>query len=360
MNLYLTADKVGLPTGGGAVTYHESMALSSVAPCEVWDREVLGREDGFETWKYDINAFHKARHQWGIGAVRQPGDPLPELIHCYAGTFSQLISNAKFNNIPVTYTAAAHDVVESRKEHEKLGIPYNYPHLTDPALWERYLGGYKAADVLICPSQHSAQVMRNFGCSQRIEVIPHGCELPNEVQPQPPKFVVGYLGAIGPDKGLLYLLEAWHALDYKDGSTLVIAGHHSQHPMVNALLDKTDCLNVQQLGWVPNVSDFYNNISLYVQPSVTEGFGMEVLEALAHNRPVVCSTGAGAADLVPSAWTFMPRDVEELAAKIDLAKHVISRMQGQTMTAWRQIAERFTWDKIRAMYVKVWRELLEG
>jgi len=40
------------------------------------------------------------------------------------------------------------------------------------------------------------------------------------------------------------------------------------------------------LGFVENLVDFYKQISVYIQPSITEGFGITPLEAMAYGRPV--------------------------------------------------------------------------
>lgn len=357
MNLFITADKVGTQSGGGLVTHHEYEALKTLGDVQLYGRgQVDTTNYGEEPWCWDVcvgSEVHRQRMAKENGAVIQQ----PRLAHLYAGTFSQTVSELKKLGCKITYTAAAHDVQASRLEHEKLGMQYNYPHLTQPDLWARYLRGYMEADVLITPSTHSAQVMRAFGCTNRIEVIPHGCEIPKRIAPLPKLFTVGYLGVCtGPDKGVRYLLEAWRKLDYKD-AILVLGGRDSTHPFTISLVRAFGGGNIQLRGWVDNVSDFYDSISLYVQPSVTEGFGIEVLEALAHDRPVICSRGAGAADIVPSGFLvpghLVPScDVDALAAKIDEVRYRMIWDRPQ------QFAHPFTWDKIRRRYVDLWKSLL--
>jgi glycosyltransferase involved in cell wall biosynthesis len=351
MNLYITADKIGTATGGGLVTHHESEALRELGPCEVWGRERL-EGPGPDPWKWDNAANYRLlvhrKEEW------------PKLTHFYAGTFRDTIDTLQSHGGKITYTAAAHDVAASREEHTKLGLPYDYPHITDSALWQRYVGGYLAADVLIVPSQHSRSVMQGFGYDGRVEVIPHGVTLPGSpVLPLPQRFTVGYLGAIGPDKGLIYLLQAWKRLGYRD-AVLKIAGRDSTSPFVVALVNHFGGGNIQLCGWQENVSDFYNSLSLYVQPSVTEGFGIEVLEAMAHGRPVVCSQGAGAVDTVPILGGICSaRDADIIAYQID--NHYQQERWTQEAlknNVWREAVEQFTWDKIRARYQEVWRSLL--
>lgn len=404
MNLYVTADRVGIQTGGGLVTRHESQALAELGPCEVWGREFLEQLDVEherleEPWKWDLLASGRIDE-------REPPDNyhgLLKLAHFYAGTFEHSVGQLKDLGARVTYTAAAHDVAKSRVEHEKLGIQFNYPHLTDPVLWERYVRGYLQAGVLICPSKHSADVMRGFGARNRIEVIPHGVDLPKckkclglgtwypysdcgpdpevetcpackgsevePIKPLPARFTVGNLGAIGPDKGVRYLLEAWRKLDWKD-ATLLLGGSQWSTPfglwMIETFggqkpiaTDKGLIWNgtIATTGWVNDVSDFYDACSVYCQPSVTEGFGCEIPEAMVHGRPVICSKGAGAADLVPMEYTYEPMDVDRLCSLLEVFRNHIEVAFNRPI--WRQTAESVTWDKVRERYKEVWKELLK-
>jgi glycosyltransferase involved in cell wall biosynthesis len=366
MNLYITADKIGQPNhGGGSVTYNESEALKILGECEIYGHDwfVSKAQQGTLPHTEDWNApwFADNLCEWHLNQPHMSfgQTELPKLAHFYAGTFTRTIQWLKQNGCKVTYMAAAHDVEKSKKAHEELGFFYNYPHLTDPELWKRYLGGYLAADVLIVPSQHSKSVMQGFGALNRIEVIPHGVHLPESIKPLPQRFRVGYLGSYGPDKGVKYLLEAWRKLNYSD-ATLVLGGRDSQSEFVQKMCHAFGGGAIELRGWVDNVSDFYDGISLYVQPSVTEGFGLEVPEAMAHGRAVLCSRGAGAVDLIPEMTNcrFNSCNSDQLAEKIDwLKKHSLCDLFGN---AARCSSSQYTWDKIREKYVSVWKELLNG
>ena len=400
-NLYITADQVGIQTGGGVVTFNESEAMKVLGPCEVWGREQLptgGHVVGGlhpsaynEPWGWDLHAYEK---------LHLPRTESFRLAHFYAGTFSTTVDRLRRSGCKVTYTAAAHDVQASRRAHEELGVPFNYLHLTDPKLWERYVRGYLEADVLICPSTHSANVMRGFGATNRIEIIPHGCSLPEcnlchgtkvvfegnrhlpeddpgyswehpcpvcegtgiaPITPLPPQFRLGYLGSYGADKSVVTLLKAWKKLNYSD-AVLVLGGRDSNSQWTHALLQHCDYpRNVVLTGWVDDVSTFYNSISCYCQPSLTEGFGIEVLEAMVYGRAVICSTGAGAVDLLEFGMTFPAGDVDALAQQIHLC-HTNWKLGGTAFPQMgrtnRLLAERYTWPKIRKRYMDLWRELL--
>src|ERR1700738_49777 len=309
--LYITADRINTQTGGGLVTFHESEALKSLGPCEIFDRDILARPGRtafgeYDVWEEALSAVAMGQtgpdspwvdpwvwdgfacYRWReLERDRQKYQP-PKFAHFYAGTFTTTIKKLKEIGCKVSYTAAAHNIELSKQAHLEAGIPFDYPHLTDPELWKRYVGGYLAADVVICPSTHSADVMRSYGC-KNVEIIPHGVDIPETIAPLPKTFTVGYMGSYGPDKNVPILLKAWKKLAYRD-SLLVLAGRDSNSPYVQDMVAKHGGGNIVMAGWVDKVADFYNSISLYVQPSWTEGFGCEVLEAQAHGRAVLCST----------------------------------------------------------------------
>lgn len=351
LNLYLTADRINIQTGGGLVTHHESQALKTMNTME--DTFVVSIDHDnppSDPFAQDQQILERVK------SITRYRPDAPKLAHCYAGTLTETVKYLKELGTKIVYTAAAHDIDESRKAHESLGVAYNYPHMTDPDLLAKYLGGYLVADCIVCPSTHSMSVMRKLGYKGMITLIPHGCDLPESYHPITNNaFVVGYLGAIGPDKGLQYLLQAWKELNLPN-TVLVLGGSQSKTGWMNHLLTRYGGSNIMQLGWVDDLSFFYNNINLYIQPSVTEGFGIEVLEAMSYNRPVICSTGAGACDLVPSIFCYTYSDVERLKDQIKRVKDGTLFKMGNY---WRDVAEGHIWDKIRARYQDLWRSILK-
>lgn len=350
MNLYLTADTIGIETGGGKVTQHEANAMVELGTdLDIMDRDILQPDPRYEPWSCDLQAEKMVD---GKGY---------QLCHIYAGTWGKTVKKLKDQGCKVSVTIAAHDRKISREEHEKLGIPFAYPHLVDPDLWQRYIEGYRLADVIICPGSVPAKTVREYGPDfmreKRIEIIPHGCEIPETIVLPPERFTVGYMGSIGADKGVRYLLEAWKKLNYKD-ALLVIAGKDSTSQAMYSFLEVFGGGAVCLAGWQDSVSKFYNSISCFVCPAVTEGFNIEVVEAMACARPVLCSDGAGACDLVHENMRFPARNVDALAEKIDYVK----KMQGRNEIGVgnREIAKQYTWERIRQRYIEVWRSMINA
>lgn len=340
MNLYLTQDRIGTTTGGGNVTRHEYIALESLGDeTHPLDSAILPPEaDPLAT---DL--------KYMAVLDRVPNAHKTKLAHIYSGCFTATVDALKTRRVKVTYTAAAHEIPESRREFEELGILFDFPHLTDPGLWKRYVGGYLQADLVICPSSLSKRAMESYGC-RNVVVIPHGCESPAEIRPVPKTFTVGYLGQASPDKGLRYLFEAWKRLNMKD-ALLLVAGRNIEQAL--PLWRKFGGGNVRFMGFVDRISDFYNAVNVYVQPSATEGFGIEIVEALAHGRPVIASDGAGASELVGNRGKVVPRrDVDLLAAAIaDMRNGMMAKVG---IAPWT-----LSWEAVRQKYVSAWRTLLQ-
>lgn len=339
--LYATADAIGTETGGGSVTKHESEEIAALGETTT----ILSYPDAPRPWGADEAASYWLQTHTSLR---------PKLAHFYSGTFTKTIEILKERGCKVTYTAAAHDINVSREEHEKLGLPFDYPHLNEPELWVRYVRGYLLADVVVCPSTLSKKCMESYGC-KNVVVIPHGVDLPAKIAPLPKRFAVAYLGQPGPDKGLIYLLQAWKMLDYTD-AVLTIAGRGTEHllGMVRAFGGG----NIYLRGWIEDPSEIYDGCSVYVQPSASEGFGLEVLEAMAHGRPVICSDGAGAADVAyrvvsarnPQALADAIAAVRQVSVPPDTVSDYMKNMA-------RQRAERHTWPIIRECYADLWRSL---
>jgi len=347
ISLYCTADSIGSTTGGGVVTRNELKALDEIS-----------------------DTVHViSRSELSPGRFGLPQDPFMEdyiacemvenllkttsfdIAHFYAGCFSHTVRRLKMAGTKVTYTAAAHDKAESEAEHLKLGLGYNYPHMKDP-LWKTYLSGYASANTVICPSSMSARLMSGWGCPS-VAVVPHGVDIVEKPSPLPANFAVGYLGQPGVDKGLLYLFRAWKMCGFTD-ATLHVAGRDTDQLI--GLVRGEGAGNVNLMGWVDSVDQLYDATSVYIQPSVSEGFGIEILEAMARGRPVIASSGAGGADVVVDGLTGFvvpPRDVEAISRRLKELKDDPAKLAKMGAAA-KHASGAYTWEMMRNLYKGVW------
>jgi glycosyltransferase involved in cell wall biosynthesis len=285
----------------------------------------------------------------------------------FGKTVDKFVQNAFFfkenPETTVITDVPAHDLRDSIQEHHNLGINYEamYPHMVDEFLLDMQTKHVLESDIIICPSNYSVSAMQKLDLvsDQQFEVIPHGVDLPDVVKPIPEQFRVGYVGQCGPDKGVIYACMAWKQLNYKD-SIFGYAGPHEEvwkHPAngwIKRIMPESQA-QFKILGFIPEISELYNNISVYIQPSVTEGFGLEVLEAMAHGRPVIVSDGCGASELVDegkNGFIFEKRDTKKLAELINWCKENPDSVKQMGKNA-RQKAENYKWSIIGDRYAKL-------
>ncbi len=356
--LYLTSDRIGERSGGGSVTFQEMKALMEgfqTAPTVI-SREQLGQPS--TVWAHDQKALQLVQTEAKLHGKF-------DLAHVYAGTYTRTVEYLKWSGTKVTYTAAAHSIAESKKAHEALGLPYDYPHLTDERLFAEYVRGYRLADLVIVPSKHSRDVMASYGC-KNIQIIPHGVDSPKTTKPWPSRFTVGYLGSFGADKNLRHLLEAFKRFSNPSVS-LLLGGKDSTSPWADALIRQFGGGNVHRHGWYEDVSDFYDAVTVLCVVSASEGFNCEVAEALAHGRMVVCSTGAGAHDMIDGIQYTLPVMSTDpynpdltVAALHELKGHADSLVpveQARCRENLAKLAEDYQWPLIRERYQNAWRKL---
>jgi glycosyltransferase involved in cell wall biosynthesis len=99
---------------------------------------------------------------------------------------------------------------------------------------------------------------------------------------------------------------------------------------------------------------------VYIQPSSTEGFGLEVVEAMSYCRPVIVSDGAGAADCVTDGidgFVVPKMNVKALANKIDWCKNHPKELLEMGQNA-RKKSYQYLWENTKQKYVDLWKSLL--
>jgi glycosyltransferase involved in cell wall biosynthesis len=349
---YCTFDELNPTSGAGLVCIHEIAALKKV--CD--DVTVISRPDIKGADKYDFNPFI-----YDYFASRVVPSNV-DLLHLSCSPGLTILDHVRPKKYVVN--VVAHDLANSVAEHELYygAGSYQYKHNTDSYLHDTLLGHTVNADVVLCPSTSSAAWNRKNTAAKRVEVIPHGTEIPSTVALFPEIFRVGYLGAFGPDKGLPYLLQAWSSFYQGNNAELVFGGSCGKmfQPGGGAEHLVAGLPQFRTLGWVDNISDFYNSCAVYIQPSVTEGFGIEIIEAMAHGRPVIASSGAGGADAVRDGidgFIVPPRDPVSIANRLTTLYNNPSAtlMMGEKA---RERAMMYSWENVEHKYVNLYKDLL--
>jgi glycosyltransferase involved in cell wall biosynthesis len=107
----------------------------------------------------------------------------------------------------------------------------------------------------------------------------------------PPSYLL-YVGINKPHKNLPRLIQAYASLDRATPPLLIVGPVDMRFPQAQAMTEQLGLTDrVRFLGHVPEetLDVLYANATVFIFPTLAEGFGFPVLEAMAHGTPVVCS-----------------------------------------------------------------------
>lgn len=341
--LYITTANISTRGGGDVVSLHESNALSKFCDgdMDIFTANVVPDEVKSQPFLWDFTMSMKVKDKYDLAVFN--GHPF----HRTIGTVKYLNPDAK-----IVTCVPAHNLEHSIEEHHKLGIPYEqlYPHMIGGLFYD-YATQETLADAVVYPSKYSMDYLsKKLSLKCRQLVIPHGCNTPSEYPSYPSIPSFGYIGALGPDKGVTYLLQAMASLQY---CNLTLYGKQTQG--VDAKLR-----NVSTYGGYDNLDEIMPKISVGVFPSATEGFNIPALECMSYGRPVIISEGAGFAEYVTDGVNglVVPRCnvdvlIEGIKYFVDNPDAVVS--MGKKAYEFSKILQ---WEMVEKEYQKLFGELL--
>jgi glycosyltransferase involved in cell wall biosynthesis len=209
--------------------------------------------------------------------------------------------------------------------------------------------------------------------SERIDVVPLGLGAVRRQAPMPEdevrarlalggRRVLLSLSAKRPHKNLLALIGALARMPAEDRPVLVLPGYGTPHEA--ELRARADALgladSVRLPGWVSaaELEGLWAITSAFVFPSLYEGFGLPVLEAMARGVPVACSNASSLPEVAgDAALLFDPRQERAIAEALlrllgDEALRERLRSLGNAQAA------RFTWEQTARLTLESYARVL--
>ena len=182
------------------------------------------------------------------------------------------------------------------------------------------------------------------------------------------KYPPGFLFTVTttwPHKNLITLLKAYVVLKKKDpkfNRKLIVVGQNrlpnreiNQYLLDNAL----DSSSIALLGFVPDqeLKYFYSQASVFIFPSLYEGFGLPLLEAMKMGLPIVASNAASLPEIGQESCLYADaRSPEDFAQKI---QQLLSdeKLRDEMIRRGKEREKQFSWEKLASKTIAVYEKL---
>ena len=218
---------------------------------------------------------------------------------------------------------------------------------------------YDLANYIVTPSNYVKNSFSNYKKNyHKTFVNPLGCDISifKRVEKKDNKFRIISCGIASYRKGMQYLLKAFIELEKQLDIEWWHLGNVSNE--INELFIKTNSKNIYLKGNI-NKSDlfkFYSQGSVFVLPSVDDGFGMVIVEAMACGLPVICSENTGIRDILTSngaeGYIIPIRNHESIKEKIKFLYQNENIRDKMSKRALQHVNENFSWNKYGSRYTK--------
>ncbi|ACV11299.1 glycosyl transferase group 1 [Halorhabdus utahensis DSM 12940] len=205
------------------------------------------------------------------------------------------------------------------------------------------------ADKVIAISKFVKESLINGGVPEnKIDLAPFGVnsdDYPTKTE-DIDKFTVLFIGSININKGVPYLLDAWqkNGWEYDNEAQLILGGRIS--PELEEIIEEKNINNLKTPGYV-EPRNYYQNASVFCFPSLSEGFGKVILEAMASGLPVISTEYTGARDVMTDGeegYIVETRDSDVIANKLQYLRDNPEERKQMGDKAL-QTAKENPWDK---------------
>jgi glycosyltransferase involved in cell wall biosynthesis len=234
----------------------------------------------------------------------------------------------------------------------------------------------RRSDRVIAPSQNTRDdLIRLLAVpAAKIDVVPEGVSSASAAgTPESDlrarydltdRAVVLTASAMRPHKNLRRVLDAWALIPCERRPLLVLPGYPTRHEHElrahAAELDVTD--DTRFVGWVSSadLEGLYRLASCFVYPSLYEGFGLPVLEAMARGLPVACSDRGALAEVAgDAARIFDPESPRSIADAVEELRADVA-FANRLRAAGLDRASRFTWSETARATLRSYEAVLDS
>ncbi|MCJ7547016.1 MAG: glycosyltransferase family 4 protein [Deltaproteobacteria bacterium] len=233
------------------------------------------------------------------------------------------------------------------------------------------------ADFAIAGNKEAKAVLKRKGYQKEIAIIPQFgvdheffCKMETSVireklNIKKDRFVIGFIGRLVEEKGILDLIGAISRL--KDDVILLLIG---SGPLRRKIIHKAKKLGIEDrvkiIGQVPSleIPQYMNSLSCLVLPSLTrsnwkEQFGRVLIEAMSCEVPVIGSSSGEIPNLIGDAgMIFQEGEIDDLIGKLNLLLHDHETRKSMGEKGRKMVLKNYTQKKIAEETFSVYQRML--
>ncbi len=230
-----------------------------------------------------------------------------------------------------------------------------------------FWSAHRKAKHVIVPTKFVADDLRaRYGFTADKTVVTYeSSEPPLDVEAEPvssaTKPFIMHVGSPFPHKNLEHLIEAFEiVLQHKPELQLVLAGKREYYfeQLEDWARERQSYKNILFTGFVSDaeLKWLYQSAECYALPSLSEGFGLPGLEAMAHGCPVVSSDATCLPEVYgDAAHYFDPTNVQDMARAIEDVINSES-LQKHLRSAGKKQLQKYSWSKMAKETLKIYNE----
>jgi glycosyltransferase involved in cell wall biosynthesis len=337
-----------LPTIALDATYSLGPALSGVG---VYSREImngLAASNPSETWDW----FYRSHRYWRARRLPKPANVTRRFLSDSWGNRAANIFHGLNQRLPKRgfrrQVATFHDLFVLSGEYSTPDFRARFALQAKEAA--------AGSDLIVAVSAFTASQVEHYLKVEksRIRVIHHGV-IPRPIPNLPREKVVLCVGAIQKRKNQAMLIRAFRALP--DDWTLVLAGSRG-YEAENILLNAGNRVRITGYLTEEQIAQWYARASIFAFPSLDEGFGMPILEAMAAGVPVVAGNRSALPEVCGDAAEQIDPNSEEQLVSALLRLATDESRRNELIARGLKRSKQFTWENAVAKTQAVYNELL--
>ncbi len=278
-----------------------------------------------------------------------------DIFVCWAHYLQHSYCRAKSAGAQVILESGSCHISEQQKllckEYKKWGLTFPPIHWKNQ---QKMVKEYELADYIMTLSEFSRQSFIRQGIPEKkLLKVPCGMDVeyfynPSTEYKKKKKFQIIFVGLLSIRKGIHYLLQAWHQANLPEEETELILVGNIQKDLQSILSKLPIKDNVVFYGSTSKqkLKELYQNSSAFVLPSIEDGFGMVIGEAMASGLPVICSDHCAAPEIITDKkeGLIVPAgSAEKLAEKISWCFENQEKAYSMGQQGQKTI-RNFTWD----------------